>query len=1142
MKKLLFITLLMMTVGVIHSQSTYYWVGGIANSTTGINTLTNWNTALDGSGSPRADNNSGNTDILVFDATNLGGSAPETGPAVISANSSVNCGQMIFVNNVNVTMLRPTSGTSTITLNGGSGEDFVVNAGSSFIVNSPAGSLRFTISSSVDNCRVSGIMSLNTSQQMSFRNGTSGAPGTFHFTSGSKFYTNITSSSSSYAFGSSSQSSSGWVVFESGSELFYQGGFSPEGSGTSFSAITMEPGSIWHHQADNAGAGGNFFNKHNYGDVIVENNSTVTAGGTIFRIGNLTVNSGSTFTTHTSGQTAIVDNLIVNGTLNADPASTNEIVFSGNGPQTISGTGTINVPGIVVGNEAALTLGRDISVSDAVTVYGKINFADKQVTSAVSFDAKAAAAPIIGAGTTVSGSNIITAISGIGTDAVGQLISGAGIPANTTIVSVSVADDQVGLSNPATADAVAVALTIMSEGATLQTANSNGFNPVTGSVIVSGSMVFEDGINYIIDAATSWPFGITTGAGSSMINTGTVDVNANITLNSSFSVNNNLFINGKLLLRPTDTVHILTGGNITGAFGNTKYIATDYSSGTGEQSTVLFDGITSPQIIPIGTTNYYLPVSIYPNSVSNYSVSVFEGITINGTITGTPFTPTQKLRVVNAVWNVDRLSGTGDAGVTLHWDAALEGSTFSTLADTAIGIIRHNGTIWGSPLDTGNNVVDTAYAMLSSFGKLGIGAIPQVNAFVFNALQDKTYGDADFNAGATSLNTTNPIIYTSSNPAVATIVNGDIHITGAGTTDITATQMGDGVFPDTSATRSLLVNKTNLTIKADDKLKFEGLPNPTLTMTYTGFVLGETESVLLTPAVISTTADATSVPGTYPITVNGATSNNYNISFVDGVLTIQAKTNQTITFNQPATKAYGNADFTTGATSTNSTIPITYTSSNTSVATVSGNTIHITGAGTTTITAMQVGNDGYFPAPNVARVLTVNKVSLIVKALDTTKIAGEPNPVFIIVYNGFVLGETPAALTEQPSVTTSAIINSSPGYYVLAPNGGVSQNYNFNYQAGRLTILPITGTNNQYLNVFFNGSSSLIVRVYSAEPALADISVYDINGKRIAGKNILMPVGFGNINIQLPFIQSGLYVVTVRGNGVKLQKIIQVLK
>jgi len=53
----------------------------------------------------------------------------------------------------------------------------------------------------------------------------------------------------------------------------------------------------------------------------------------------------------------------------------------------------------------------------------------------------------------------------------------------------------------------------------------------------------------------------------------------------------------------------------------------------------------------------------------------------------------------------------------------------------------------------------------------------------FNPLPAKTVCNADFDPGATG---GGPIIYTSSNPAVATIVLGKIHITGTGTAQITA--------------------------------------------------------------------------------------------------------------------------------------------------------------------------------------------------------------------------------------------------------------------------------------------------------------------------------------------------------------------
>ena len=730
--------------------------------------------------------------------------------------------------------------------------------------------------------------------------------------------------------------------------------------------------------------------------------------------------------------------------------------------------------------------------------------------------------------------------SGFGTAAIGQSISGAGIPANTIVINVSAADDEIIISNAATASGAGVVLTTTSAGATLQTANTNGFDPATGSVVTSGNMTFEDDINYVIDGPTTWPFGVTTGSAGNNVNAGSVDVNADITVNKGVTIKNYLLINGKMTLRPADIVHILAG-----TFGATKYIATDYVTGTGVQSMVQFDGISSAKTIPVGTVNYYLPATITPASSSDFTVAVFEGITTNGLLNGTAFTPTQRLRVVNAVWNVNRLSGSGAADLQLNWDDALEGTTFATLPDSDIGLIRNIGsgpTGWGPPIVPGNNTTNVVMGNTSVFGSFSAGAIPQVNAFIYNDLPTKTYGDPDFNGGATSLNTTNPIIYTSTNPLVATIVAGNIHIIGAGTSDITASQLGDGVFPDTSATKTLLVNKAPLTIKADDKSKFEQVANPTLTITYTGFVLGETNAVLTTQPTISTTATIASAPGLYPITISGATAANYEITHTNGTLTVIAKTNQTITFAQPATKTYGNAPFATGATSTNSTIPITYTTSNPGVATVSGNTITITGAGTTVITAMQAGSDGFFPAPNVARTLTVNKANLTIKANDAIKTTGEANPVFTMTYTGFVLGQTAANLTTQPIVSTTAATNSSPGYYDLIPGGAVTQNYNITYTNGRLTILPLTGTSAQFLLAYRNSNGNIAVRVYSPEIYLADITIYDLNGRVLAQRNILMPVGFASAEIPVQFLSSGIYVVAVRGNGVKLEKMIHFIK
>ena len=82
--------------------------------------------------------------------------------------------------------------------------------------------------------------------------------------------------------------------------------------------------------------------------------------------------------------------------------------------------------------------------------------------------------------------------------------------------------------------------------------------------------------------------------------------------------------------------------------------------------------------------------------------------------------------------------------------------------------------------------------------------------------------------------------------------------------------------------------------------------------------------------------------------------------------------NQTITFGALTSKTYGVSPFNLTGTASSG-LPLSYASSNTSVATVSGSVVTIVGAGTTTITATQIGNSSYNPAASVSQTLAVNK-------------------------------------------------------------------------------------------------------------------------------------------------------------------------
>ncbi len=90
--------------------------------------------------------------------------------------------------------------------------------------------------------------------------------------------------------------------------------------------------------------------------------------------------------------------------------------------------------------------------------------------------------------------------------------------------------------------------------------------------------------------------------------------------------------------------------------------------------------------------------------------------------------------------------------------------------------------------------------------------------------------------------------------------------------------------------------------------------------------------------------------------------------------TFSVKAAQTITFGALTAVTFGDVPFNLGATSSSG-LTVSYASSNPAVATVSGNTVTIIGAGTTSITASQVGDATYASATDVPQTLTVNKAN-----------------------------------------------------------------------------------------------------------------------------------------------------------------------
>ncbi len=245
------------------------------------------------------------------------------------------------------------------------------------------------------------------------------------------------------------------------------------------------------------------------------------------------------------------------------------------------------------------------------------------------------------------------------------------------------------------------------------------------------------------------------------------------------------------------------------------------------------------------------------------------------------------------------------------------------------------------------------------------------------------------------------------------------------------------------------VATAGLTVTADPQTITYGDVIPPLTFSYLGFVNGDDATDLDTQPTATTTADGSSVAGTYPISVSGGIDPDYIFTYVSSTLTIE-KADQTINFTDIVDKTYGDAPITLDANSSSG-LPVSFTvvSGN---ATISGSTLTITGAGNITVAANQVGNTNYNAAPTVEKTFAVAKKALTVTADNKSIIFGAAIPALTFTYSGFVNGDDATDLDTAPTASTTATAGSNAGTYPITLAGGLDANYSFTYVNAILTI------------------------------------------------------------------------------------------
>lgn len=258
-----------------------------------------------------------------------------------------------------------------------------------------------------------------------------------------------------------------------------------------------------------------------------------------------------------------------------------------------------------------------------------------------------------------------------------------------------------------------------------------------------------------------------------------------------------------------------------------------------------------------------------------------------------PSTPVGLSVTPGGAENILTWSNNAESDLALY---KIYGST-SANPTTLLATITSGTTYTHTGLSTGTTYYYRVIAMdkagnESDFSADESGVPKSTQVITFNALFNVTYGDIDFNPGASSSSGLD-ISYTSSNINVATIVNGKVHITGAGTTTISASQDGNTEYGSaTVKTQVLTVEKAEPTLAAlNEIIKTYGDADFTLaaptsnsdgTFTYTS----SDEDV----ATISGNTVTIVGLGTAEITVIQAATDNYKSGEVKITLKVEERT------------------------------------------------------------------------------------------------------------------------------------------------------------------------------------------------------------------------------------------------------------
>ncbi|MEI8117200.1 MAG: MBG domain-containing protein [Flavobacteriia bacterium] len=579
----------------------------------------------------------------------------------------------------------------------------------------------------------------------------------------------------------------------------------------------------------------------NYANLTISGGNTKTLAGAAAVSGTLTINGTvlAVGSNNLSPANLTLDGLGTrNGTWGSTASSAtykNNNYFSGSGLVTVTNNTALTPSISGVTASQSITYGAaSITLTGTVSATGPVYPANGETVSV-----------------TINGNTQTTTTTG-GNGAFSITYTCNTIPYSATPYTISYAYAGNGFLNVASHGTS----TLTINKATLTVAADDKSKTYDGAIYAGGytssitGFVNNETVSVVSGAAAYSGTAISaTNAGSYMISPVVGNLAAS---NYTFSFSNGTLTINKATptLSVTNSLQTYTGSSIA---------ATVASSVPGVISNVKYDGSSTP---PTNAGTYAVTANLVPTDGTNYN-SLTDASAGNFVINKA--TPTLSIGNSPQTYSGSTIAATVSGSVAgvvsnVKYGGSLTVPTNAGTYAITANLVPTDGTNYNSLTDVsaGNFVISKADQYIT---------FASTNS-VFNTV-------ADYNPGATSASSgINAITYTSSNTAVATIVLGNIHVTGVGQTTITASQTSSPNYNAASATQTLTVNAYTSII--------------TQPVGYTILATGATPTALSVTAIgtnlsyqwYSNTTNSTS----NSVAINSATSANYTPPSTSGAM------------------------------------------------------------------------------------------------------------------------------------------------------------------------------------------------------------------------------------------------------------------